>query len=323
MAAQPLVYVHGAGPQKPASDLRDELDQIIFGRKMTTTRVAHYANVRWPATAPIGGRVPAGAGPSRQAAREKAIRSAAKPDVSPKEAAEKIVAATLAPGSPTQPTAGRTSGRAAGRAPTSPATKEAREAAKLVEQLYRNADRVAQRSAPGRQVGGITFPDWVFRRVVGRFASDVVDYLYGEFTERMRAPVRQALLDGPAPGVIVAHSLGTIVLYDVLSEPAFAGFNVQQLVTVGCPLGIGNVQNRLRDAAGRPNPVPGAVKAWVNFADRFDPVALDATLRDEFSPPKNFATDEEVNNAAKNNHDLTGYLAIEVVRSSIVGAVGQ
>ena len=323
MAAKPLVYVHGAGPQKPAGELRDELDQIVFGGKMTTTRVAHYANVRWPVAAPIGGRVPAGVGPSRQAAREKAISSAAKPHVSPKDAADKIVAATLAPGSRTGPTAGRTSGTAAGKASTSPTTADAREAAKLVEKLYREADRVAARSKSGRQVGGITFPDWVFRRVIGQFASDVVDYLYGEFTERMRAPVRKALVNGPAPGVLVAHSLGTIILYDVLSEPAFAGFDVQQLVTVGCPLGIGNVQNRLRDSAGRPNPVPGAVKAWTNFADRFDPVALDATLRDEFTPPKNFATDEEVNNPAKNNHDLTGYLAIEVVRSSIVAAVGQ
>jgi hypothetical protein len=198
------------------------------------------------------------------------------------------------------------------------------EARKLVEQLYRYADRVAERSAtPGRLVGGISFPDPIFRRVVGRFASDVIDYLYGDYTERMRAPVRQSLLNGPAPGVIVAHSLGTIILYDVLSERAFSGFNVALLVTVGCPLGIGNVQDRLRDRAGRPNPVPGAVKAWANFADRWDPVALDRTLRDEFSPPTNFAKDESVNNPAGNNHDLTGYLSIGVVRSSIVAAVGQ
>ncbi len=38
--------------------------------------------------------------------------------------------------------------------------------------------------------------------------------------------------------------------------------------------------------------------------------------------PKNFAKDEEVNNPARNNHDLTGYLPIEIVRSAIVLAVG-
>jgi hypothetical protein len=172
-------------------------------------------------------------------------------------------------------------------------------------------------------VAGITFPDPIFRRVVGAFASDVVDYLYGGFAEQMRALVRKALLNGPEPKIIVAHSLGTIVLYDVLSETAFSGLDVQLLVTVGCPLGIGNVQARLRDGAGRPNPVPTAVKAWANFADRWDPVALDPTLRNEFRPPKDFAKDESVNNPARNNHDLTGYLSIELVRSPIVAAVGQ
>jgi hypothetical protein len=192
-----------------------------------------------------------------------------------------------------------------------------------VEQLYRSADRVGERSAaPTPPVAGITFPDLIFRRVVGAFASDVVDYLYGDFAERMRAPVRQALLIGPAPKVIVAHSLGTIIAYDVLSEPAFSGLDVELLVTAGSPLGIGNVSDRLRDGAGRPNPVPASLKAWSNFADRWDPVALDPTLRDAFTPPKNFARDQAVNNPAGDNHDLPGYLSVAVVRSTIVDIVG-
>jgi hypothetical protein len=170
---------------------------------------------------------------------------------------------------------------------------------------------------------GPWFPDPIFRFIVGVFASDVVDYLFGGWAERMRAPVREALSSGPPPGVIVAHSLGTIVAYDVLSEPAFAGLAADLLVTVGSPLGIANVQDRLRDGAGRPNPVPGKLRAWSNFADRWDPVALDATLRDEFRPPKNFARDAAVNNQARNSHDLTGYLSVAIVRSSIVDAVGQ
>ena len=175
--------------------------------------------------------------------------------------------------------------------------------------------------APGRTLGP-TFPDPIFRFIVGKFASDVIDYLYGPWTEAMRVPVRQALLRSPRPKVIVAHSLGTVILYDVLSEPIFAGFRVDLLVTVGSPLGIGNIQQRLRDGAGRPNPVPKPVRAWSNFADRFDPVALEATLRDEFDPPKDFATDISVNNAARNNHDLPGYLSVGVVRQTIADAAG-
>jgi hypothetical protein len=137
----------------------------------------------------------------------------------------------------------------------------------------------------------------------------------------MREPVRRVLLQDPPPKVIVAHSLGTIILYDVLSEPALAGLKVDLLVTVGCPLGIGNVQDRLRDRAGRPNPVPKPLAAWSNFADRFDPVALEATLRDEFTP-KDFAKDAEVNNPARNNHDLDGYLSVGLVHATITGAAG-
>jgi hypothetical protein len=174
----------------------------------------------------------------------------------------------------------------------------------------------------GRAALGITFPDPIFRFVVGRFASDVIDYLYGPFKQRMRAPVATALAADPPPTVIVAHSLGTIIAYDVLAEPAFAHMRDSLLVTIGCPLGIGNVQDRLRDGAGRPNPVPPALDAWRNFADRWDPVALDQTLRDEFDPPKNFAKDEQVNNPAPDNHELLGYLSVAIVHDTIVAAAG-
>ena len=314
MAAKPLLYVHGAGPQQPVAAFKHEADLILFGRDMSTTKVAYYAGVRWP---------PAGSGPTAapnragRARRVAAIRGSMAPQVTPNAAAAAIVAATL--------TAPPPRGTAAGAAPPPPSPADVTAARRLVEKLYRQADLVASRSPVARAPGtalGPTFPDPIFRFIVGKFASDVLDYLYGPWTEAMRAPVRQALLRSPRPKVIVAHSLGTVILYDVLAEPVFAGFAVDRLVTVGSPLGIGNVQQRLRDGAGRPNPVPKPVRAWSNFADRFDPVAIEATLRDEFDPPKLFAVDESVNNAARNNHDLTGYLAVGIVRSTIADAAG-
>jgi hypothetical protein len=203
-----------------------------------------------------------------------------------------------------------------------PSDADTAAARKLVEQLYRRADKVAAISPAPPQPGaafGVPIPDPIFRFIVGKFASDVLDYLFGPYTEAMRAPVRAALLAKPTPKVVVAHSLGTIVTYDVLSEPALAGLGVELLVTLGCPLGIPNVQDRLRDGKGRPHPVPPEVGAWSNFADRFDPVALDASLRDEFQP-ENFTRDVEVNNPARNNHDLTGYASIAAVRSLITTA---
>jgi len=321
VTAQTLVYVHGAGAQKPVAELKQDLDRLLFGHDLASSRVAYYADVRWPPAGAIGGRRLPGAA-STKAVRERTVRAVEDPQVSPKAAARAIVTAALASGAP-GPIAARGAGAVAGGSGGAAAAGGA--GAELVAQLYRRADNIAKRSSAESRglTAGLSFPDPIFRRVVGFFASDVIDYLYGQFREPMRARVRQALLNGPPPKVIVAHSLGTIIVYDVLNEPGFAGLDVQLLVTAGCPLGIGNVQSRLRDGAGRPNPVPTPVKAWSNFADRWDPVALDPTLRNEFLPPKDLPRDETVNNPAKDNHDLTGYLSVGIVRSTIVAAVGS
>ncbi len=312
MAANEVVYVHGAGKQPKAVAMKAELDGILFGPTPPPTRIAYYAHVRWP---PAGSGPAAGGGASGRTRRERAVRRAAKPDLSPEAAADEVVRATL-----TRPASGRVGAAAAGRV----APEDRRAATELAESLFRSADRVARRSSTGgRRLGaGPSFPDPIFRVIVGFFASDVIDYLYADFADRMRAPVRATLLESPAPKVVIAHSLGTIITYDVLSEAAFKDRALPLLVTVGSPLGIGNVQARLRDRAGRPNPVPNGVKAWANFADRFDPVALDATLRDAFEPPQDFAVDDAVNNGAPNNHDLTGYLSIGVVGTMIRQAMG-
>jgi hypothetical protein len=322
MASQPLVWVHGAGPQAPPTAFKHEADTIVFGHDMASTRLAYYAGIRWPA--PTGGGPAAAPARSNRARRARAIRSTMDPAQSPEDAAASIVDATLTtPPVARSPTGGGRGGLTATQ--VAPSRADVRQATRLVEQLYREADRVAARSSsvsPRGAALGISFPDQIFRFVVGRFASDAVDYLYGPYTEAMRAPVRAAFLETPTPRVIVAHSLGSIIAYDVLSEPGLADLRIDLLVTLGSPLGIGNIQNRLRDGAGRPNPVPTQLSAWDNFADRFDPVALDATLHDEFRPPKDFAQDESVDNQARNNHDMPGYLAIGVVRDAIVAAAG-
>lgn len=320
MAAKPLVWVHGAGVQKRPKELKEECDRFVFGRVMPNTRVAHYADVRWPPAGPQGAVAGLGAGAGDRSSRERTVRSASKREKSARAAAAEIVAARLAPGTKDDLTAAASATRA-GRARPATVTADAADAQELTEQLFRRADRVAARSAAPQHLAGVGFPDPIFRFVVGSLASDVVDYLFGGFAEAMRAPVRAALLTNPRPGIVVSHSLGTIITYDVLSEAAFANFDVPLLITLGSPLGIENVQKRLRNGQGRPNPTPRAAKAWTNIRDRFDPVAIEQTLRDEFAPA-NFIRDESVNNPARNNHDLTGYLSIPLVRTAILTAVG-
>ena len=50
-----LVYVHGAGPQKPASILKHDIDMRVFGKDMSTTRLAYYTNVGWLPSGGVAG----------------------------------------------------------------------------------------------------------------------------------------------------------------------------------------------------------------------------------------------------------------------------
>ena len=297
------------------ADFKAECDRLIFGKTMSSTRAGYYANVRWPATSG-GGAAAAASGGASRVRRARAIRAAMEPELTADAAAEAIVAATL-----TAPV----SGRGAAAAAAQPSAADLKQAQALVEELYREADRIANRSPRPRRRGtalNISFPDPIFRFVVGKFASDVIDYLYGPFKEAMRAPVRKALLATPAPRIVVAHSLGTIITYDVLTTTdELKDLKLDILFTLGCPLGQGNVQGLLRDGAGKPNPVPPQLTAWSNYSDPFDPVAMEHTLSDEFVP-RNVARDELVNNQARNNHDLTGYLEIPLIARAISAAAG-
>jgi hypothetical protein len=114
--------------------------------------------------------------------------------------------------------------------------------------------------------------------------------------------------------VVLAHSLGTIVAYDVLAQ--LPPGSVPVLITAGSPLGLSNVQRRIGDRTGPPAPIPASVAAWHNFADRFDPVALEATLADEFLPA-GVITDTAVDNDSLLNHDLTGYLDTAALRDAV------
>ena len=61
----------------------------------------------------------------------------------------------------------------------------------------------------------------------------------------MRAPLRALLRAERGEVVLVAHSLGTVVAYDVLHELGAAA-RVRRFVTLGSPLGIEEVQDHLR-----------------------------------------------------------------------------
>jgi PGAP1-like protein len=127
----------------------------------------------------------------------------------------------------------------------------------------------------------------------------------------MRAAIQEKVAGAIAGDtrVIVGHSLGSVVAYEVLF--AHPHPQVRALVTLGSPLGLPNVVfDRLRPApaaAAGSTKVTGAwppVRLWANVADTGDVVAAVEDLRPLFGGRIHQL---RVHNGAK-AHDMTSYL---------------
>ncbi|MBI3796367.1 MAG: alpha/beta hydrolase [Deltaproteobacteria bacterium] len=87
--------------------------------------------------------------------------------------------------------------------------------------------------------------------------------------------------------MLIGHSMGSIVAYDVLrdlkkEDPAFA---VAHFVTIGSPLGLPHVKLKVHEERNQEVRTPTIVtERWANYADRRDPVAVDVHLADDYKP---------------------------------------
>ena len=146
--------------------------------------------------------------------------------------------------------------------------------------------------------------DWV----LGKVLKDLAFYYDPKRTisDRSMPPqpeqARKVLMDElknalrPLKGkeiMLIAHSMGTIIAYDVLRDigQEDPGFEIAHFVTIGSPLGLPHVKGKIveeRPYAGEGKErvrTPSVVSnTWVNYADRKDPVALDTHLRDDYGP---------------------------------------
>jgi hypothetical protein len=118
------------------------------------------------------------------------------------------------------------------------------------------------------------------------------------------------------PTVVVGHSLGSVVAYNVLRSDK-RNLRVPLYATVGCPLAIRPIRDQFR-----PLKFPAPVGAWFNAFDDRDVVALYAL------DPANFAVTPAVDNYSKvknhtaNRHGIAGYLDDPVVAKRILNALG-
>jgi hypothetical protein len=88
----------------------------------------------------------------------------------------------------------------------------------------------------------------------------------------------------PGPHVVVGHGMGTVIAYDCLKRVEGCP-PVDALVTLGSPLGLGEVQRKLQPGWSRHDGFPGELLRgpWINLYDPLDPVAgFDPHFADDF-----------------------------------------
>ena len=179
----------------------------------------------------------------------------------------------------------------------------------------------------------------LLNEVVIKFATaDLGAYLMrrtvgSEIRERLHTPLKNALLN-QEDICLIAHSMGTMVSYDVLwkfsrmseyRDIQDAQNPVSLWLTLGAPLGEAGVKANLYDAHERTHPhetdkyPKDIIKMWHNIAARDDFISHDPSLRDDFSAMRKFKLLQDIQDhriyncwsfkGEANPHKFYGYLA--------------
>jgi hypothetical protein len=113
--------------------------------------------------------------------------------------------------------------------------------------------------------------------------------------------------------VVVSHSLGTVVSYNLLRrEGESRGWQVPLHLTLGSPLGVTAIR-----AALQPLKSLACVNAWFNAMDPNDIVALYPLGPPRFGVQPAIENKTDVDNWTDNQHGIAGYLDDEVVARRI------
>ncbi|MFD8597060.1 hypothetical protein ACFV1L_18870 [Kitasatospora sp. NPDC059646] len=299
-----VVYVHGIGNKPPEAELKAQWDDALFGRPMgARSRLAYWAPLRYPQ--PLPGATDGDGERPAATPLEVAVRAAPVP---PGDFAESVLAEARGEAAPPSAFEG---------ARTPAAGPDGAELEKWLGDMTYAAEALGA-GEDGRALEVLPLPasgrTAVFRLLVQRAFKDVHAYFFGGLGEPVREIARRALAGTDGPVVVVGHSLGSVVAYDVLRE---AGREVPLFVTIGSPLGITEIQDRL----DRPLEVPPGVAAWRNASDARDLVALDHTVRPEFRPSE-LTEDVLVVNDSANHHGAQQYLSSAAVRDPVRTLVG-
>jgi len=304
--ARTIIFIHGIGNKPLEATLKCQWDTALFGHPMgDRTRLAYWVNREYYPT-------PEDAtchSPDRVRVDDDEITTSAIMALARGERGDEREAVALEIEALSD----------------TPEQKRALEA--IADHLMKPRGDVAEPLPEGGKRIKIVPIEWFRRfitpRITRAFLRDVHDFLY---VEHQRQLMEQSFADRLAPGggpfVVIGHSLGSAVAYDVLRQLDPERFPVALFLTIGSPLGIEEVQDGLKDFAGGKLPFPRCVQRWVNVADRLDVIAIDRSLDREFAGGTIEDIKERNPDSPEHPHSGTGYLQMAPVRRAVRDAVG-
>lgn len=165
-------------------------------------------------------------------------------------------------------------------------------------------------------------------RLLGMAFDDLRDYYRDlDVRTKIRARLVSALQQHHDKRVcLIAHSMGSIIAYDVLRTLERQPPAIDHFVTIGSPLGLPIVTQHVREEFSRTT-VPQQVKQWTNLADPGDKVALDCSLADDYQSAPGvvrvqdvLVCNDYVDRTGKNDpHNGYGYLRTPELSDVLLG----
>ncbi|WCE03654.1 S8 family serine peptidase [Pseudoxanthomonas sp. JBR18] len=298
--AMTVVYVHGIGNKPPAEVLRCQWDKALFGMAMgERTRMAYWVNrARYPVPE-VATCAQRDEGPTISQAEQRLLSVYGLPP-GPGDLRDLVDDLATTP-------------------------REQADLRALLDQMQAGA---AAPSGPAASSLWSGLNEILLRLVSAALLQDVHDFFFVPARRQaMEESLRERLLAGGGPFVVIGHSQGSMIAYEVLRKLKASECDVALFLTLGSPLGLPAVRSMFKQDIGkRKLPFPACVRAWHNVADRRDPVALDADLGDDIQGANGRFSNEAgtgINpDGPRNPHSGSGYLSIDSVRQRVRGVVG-
>ncbi|MEX2109586.1 MAG: hypothetical protein WD802_03185 [Gemmatimonadaceae bacterium] len=184
----------------------------------------------------------------------------------------------------------------------------------------------------------IPLPWFIKRPLMKLLLRDVHHYLFDTnhsprpgTSYKVRTEIRNRFLHAAnsaprdaKPHIVISHSMGTVVGYDCLKRvpqcPA-----VDALITIGSPLGLDEIQDKMSPEWSRKEGFPAKVSGpWINVYDAKDPVAgFDPKFANDYQRGgQKVVEDIREDNWGQWRHSITKYLKGPVLRRRVREILG-